>query len=282
MTLRHEAQPRCNWQENRAATIAKHRGFMNSGEAMDPYPERRGKRDRRSSDNHDTLAVRGLLHDLGHEVTTLSYLVESMRAEPGLPAAVGARMELLSLEASRLLDMVFRGLSGDHERRPADIVDVRALASQVAQLAGTRHGPCVTIRPGPDVRVQVSSVLLWRALSNVVGNAARAAGPAGRVELVIGRAPRSAHSSGAIISGAIIEVIDNGPGFGLGPPGKASLGLDVARSLLRSCGGGLEISTPDAGGTQVRLVLPASCDVTGARAESGARSDIRGAGHERG
>ncbi len=75
-----------------------------------------------------------------------------------------------------------------------------------------------------------SPVLLWRVLTNVVDNAARAAGPSGRVEVAVGCWP-SRHR------GRVLEVLDNGPGFGHGPPGAASLGLGVVTTLLESCGG---------------------------------------------
>src|SRR6266702_2979264 len=67
----------------------------------------------------------------------------------------------------------------------------------------------------------------------------------GRVEVAILRGKQ-----------AVIEVTDDGPGFGNGPAGMASLGLRVAGALLASCGGQLEVAAPVAGGTQVRIVLP--------------------------
>jgi signal transduction histidine kinase len=90
-----------------------------------------------------------------------------------------------------------------------------------------------------------SPALLWRVLSNVVDNAARAVGRDGRVTVSIDQPDDT-----------VIEVADDGPGFGSGPPGKASLGLDIITSLLESCGGKLEVRSPSAGGALVRIVLP--------------------------
>jgi hypothetical protein len=39
----------------------------------------------RASNGFDPIAVRGLLHDVGHQVVTLSYLVETVRTEADLP-----------------------------------------------------------------------------------------------------------------------------------------------------------------------------------------------------
>jgi signal transduction histidine kinase len=93
-------------------------------------------------------------------------------------------------------------------------------------------------------------VLLWRVLTNVVDNAARAAGPAGRVEITVGMLANAP-------PWALLQVQDNGPGFGHGPPGAASLGLGVVTTLLESCGGSLEVQGPADGGALVRILIPA-------------------------
>lgn len=231
--------------------------------------DRREGQGRRGSDVHDMLAVRGLLHDLGHELTTLSYLIHAVRGEPVLPGDSDIRMELVSLEISRLIDIVTNALTSGGA---ADPVDVRAMASQITRLASAAYGAHVVLLPGPGISVQVNPSLLWRALTNVIDNATRAAGQDGRVDVVVGQTPRT-----------FIDVIDDGPGFGNGPPGVASLGLRVATSLLESCGGTLEVHSPTAGGTRVRITLPGQGD-TDTRAGTGR---VRGrpggrAGDERG
>lgn len=207
--------------------------------------DRRSGSGRRGSDFHDSLAIRGLLHDLAHEMATLSYLVEAVRGDPDLPASSASRIELISHEVARLLDLISTEMLGEPPAGAADAVDVRALANQMAQLATAAQMAEVVVNPGPQVRVHVNPTLLWRVLSNVVGNAARAAGPDGRVEVTIKEA-----------GDAIIEVTDDGPGFGNGSPGLASLGIRVVTSLLNSCGGTLAVQSPDTGGARVRIVLP--------------------------
>jgi signal transduction histidine kinase len=125
-------------------------------------------------------------------------------------------------------------------------VGLRSLAGQVTQLARIAHETSVILEPGPEVTVEASPALLWRVLTNVVDNAARAAGPGGRVGVSV--------SAGG--DWAALDVIDDGPGFGQGPPGAASLGLGVVTTLLESCGGALEIRAPAAGGAHVRIVVP--------------------------
>jgi signal transduction histidine kinase len=193
--------------------------------------------------------VRGLLHDLGHQMTTLSYLVEAVRGDMELPGDAGVRLELLSLEMSRLLDIVAREIPGRPEAAAVATVGLRSLAGQVIQLARVAHETEVRLRPGPEVSIEASPALLWRVLTNVVDNAARAAGPDGQVEVIVSRLGTSRPR-------AAIDVIDDGPGFGSGPPGVASLGLTVVTTLLESCGGAMHVRAPDAGGAHVRIVVP--------------------------
>lgn len=216
-------------------------------------PRRRGGPGRRSTDlvpprAADPRAIRRLLHDLGNEMTALSYLVESVREDASLPEDSGLRVELLSAEMTRLLEIIetgTRGLHSDQGPEQAAEVDLRSLAGQVARLGAHAHDARVTLLPGPGVRLLASPALLWRVLSEVVDNAARGAGPGGQVTLSVGQA-----------GDTVIEVTADGPGFGPGPPGKASLG--IVTSLLDSCGGTLDVTSLPAGadGTVVRITLP--------------------------
>ena len=183
-------------------------------------------------------------------MTTLSYLVEAVRGDVDLPEDAGFRLELLSLEMTRLLDVIAHEIPGREDAAAVGELSLRSLAGQVTQLARVAHEAAVTLRPGPEVQVMASPVLLWRVLTNVVDNAARAAGPAGRVEITVGQLAQPPPR-------ALLEVLDNGPGFGHGPPGAASLGLGVVTSLLESSGGSMEVEAPADGGALVRLVIPA-------------------------
>ena len=130
--------------------------------------------------------MRGLLHDLGHQMTTLSYLVEAVRGDVELPGDAGFRLELLSLEMSRLLDVIAQEIPGREDagrgRRGQP-----ALAGRPGDPAGPgrARGRRCSCGPARRSRSMASPVLLWRVLTNVVDNAARAAGPAGRVEVTV-------------------------------------------------------------------------------------------------
>jgi signal transduction histidine kinase len=207
--------------------------------------ERRQSGGRRLSDSRDARALRGLLHDLGHEITTLTYLVEAVRTDRSLPDDSQYRLELVSLEMSRLTDLIQQGLTGDFAEG-AETANVRDLLVQLTRVADLAFAAEVTLQPGAEVTADVNPLLLWRVLSNLVDNAARAAGDAGSVVLAI-----------RDDEGPVIDVTDTGPGFGAGPPGTASLGMGIVRSLLESCGGSLAVSSPPGGGTVISVGLPA-------------------------
>jgi signal transduction histidine kinase len=210
----------------------------------EPLERRRGA-GRRRSDSRETREVRGLLHDLGHEMTTLSYLVEAVRGDVSLPEDSNYRLELLSLEMARLTGLITHGLTGTEPAAQGRRTGLRELLTQLVRLADLAGGASVSLLPGPEVMTDVNPVLLWRVASNVIDNATRAAGTGGQVTVAVARQ-----------AGAVIEVTDDGPGLAAGPPGMASLGLDIVASLLGACGGSLELVSPPAGGTVARVVLP--------------------------
>jgi signal transduction histidine kinase len=220
--------------------------------------ERRRVGGRRLSDSRDTRELRGLLHDLGHEMSTLSFLVEAVRGDVELPEDSSYRMELLSLEMTRLLDIIRHGLNAVSTGDEAEVLHVREVATELTRLAQLAYQADVALLPGPDATAYINPVLLWRILSNVVDNAARAAGAGGQVALTIRQA-----------GGTVVDVTDTGPGFGSVPKGKASLGLDVVMSLLNNCGGALEVESPPGGGTTVRLILPTEIAAEQARQHAG-------------
>jgi signal transduction histidine kinase len=206
--------------------------------------DRRHGPGRRRSDGHDALAMRGLLHDIGHEIMAMSLLVDALREDRGRPARTRAPLQLLGQELARLRDLISHEMAGGSV---GGAVSLRPLAAQLTQLADASSAASVVLRPGPDVTAEASPELVWRVLSNVVGNAARAAGAAGLVTVEIGQATM-----------ATVDVTDNGPGFGNGPHGRTSLGLRVVTGLLASCGGTLEIRPAEQAGTRVRIALPRS------------------------
>jgi signal transduction histidine kinase len=190
------------------------------------------------------LTFRGLMHDLGHQMMTLSLLADSVRDDSALSADSRHRMELVMQEMFRIVDVIADSIvPGAGPPVPAAI-DLRELAGDVAQLAGLTYDTTVTVEPGRPALIRIGSTQLWRVLVNLVDNAARAAGPGGKVTIGIEQGRDT-----------IIEVTDNGQGFGGGPAGAAGLGLTVVRQLLDAVGGRLEVTNAPGRGTCMRVIL---------------------------
>ncbi|HUD79698.1 MAG TPA: ATP-binding protein [Streptosporangiaceae bacterium] len=195
------------------------------------------------------LEFRGLLHDLGHQMMTLSLLAEAVRNDTTLSAVSRQRIDLVMQEMFRIVDVITdctadAGGPADGGRGASGGVDIRRLAAEVAQLAGVAYQTRVSLRPGRPAVLRVSGTLMWRVLANLVDNAVRAAGPDGTVEIRISQERDT-----------VIEVVDDGPGFGGGPPGTEGLGLSVVRRLLEAEDGRLELAEAAGGGTCARVVF---------------------------
>lgn len=184
--------------------------------------------------------VRGLLHDLGHGLATLSLLTGGLAADPALPAESRDRLELVDQEVNRLLELLSRS---PHEADPEE-VDVRDLLDQLVSLVSPATSTTVTLLPGPEVNLHVDPVMFWRMVANLVDNAVRAAGDDGNVQISV--------TGGSEPS---VEVVDDGPGFGRGAGGVASVGLGVVTGLARKCGGALRMRPVAPTGTSASLVF---------------------------
>lgn len=187
--------------------------------------------------------LRGLLHDLGHGLATLSYLAETLREDSSLSRTARERLSLVERELVRLLELAGRGA-----REPvASRCGLRAVAAELTTLTGLSASASVHLWPGPEVLVRADRTVVRRMLGNVLDNAVRAAGPNGKVEVsVLGGADGT----------GIAEIVDNGPGFGRGPSGTAALGLGIVAGLARGCGANLRIGPANPHGTRVRLIFP--------------------------
>jgi C4-dicarboxylate-specific signal transduction histidine kinase len=56
----------------------------------------------------------------------------------------------------------------------------------------------------------------------------------------------------------VVQVDDDGPGFGAGTSGVASLGLGIVNDLISEYGGMIEMRSCELGGARVRILLPAA------------------------
>ena len=183
--------------------------------------------------------VRALCHDLRQPLAAIRLLAGSKGGD------VGHRMDGILDQAQWLSDMVEGVIGGAADDQPVR-VDVADLASRcVARAQATAR--CRIGFIGADPAWAVSApVALSRAVSCVLDNAVRAAGPGGQV--------------GVEVSGAggqiTIRVVDDGPGLGQVATNN-SMGLTITRALVSACGGAFELKPGTAGGVVAQILLPA-------------------------
>ncbi|GEL25628.1 hypothetical protein PSU4_45820 [Pseudonocardia sulfidoxydans NBRC 16205] len=223
--------------------------MWNVPEAHVVVPAQRDCRSRPEA-GHEVEELRGLMHDVGHGLATLALLMESVRTTGEDPAQRESLLTMVEQETARLSSLL-------HHRgtRRGQAEPVMPVLARVVTFAD-RCGPAsVTLTGDPGLPRLADPTLLWRIVSNLVDNAARAAGHGGTVQVHAAAQPGARHSRAAAL---VVDVVDDGPGFGLGPSGVSSLGLGVVRRLVSSCGGHMDITAgPSGRGTRVRVTLPA-------------------------
>lgn len=204
--------------------------------------------------------LRETCHDMREPVATVLALTAAAMAEPGLPATVRMRLEQIAGQAEWLAEMIHDFLHDsmreeDEETnepdshgggKPGGHLDAVRVVNEVIAAARLNWLCDLTVTsPVAPVRCALHPALLRRIVSNILSNAARAAGPSGQVTVKIWR------SKGLLR----LVVEDNGPGFGNIPSGLG-LGLPwVARTTIMH-GGRIECGSGAGGGARVSLWVP--------------------------
>ena len=182
--------------------------------------------------------VRALCHDLRQPLAAIRLLAGSKGGD------VDHRMAGILDQAQWLSDMVEGVIGGAADDRPVN-VDVADLTYRCV-LRSQPTAACQIGFFGSDRRWTVAApIALGRAISCVLDNAVRAAGPGGQVIVEV-------TGNDSEIS---VRVIDDGPGLGQVPTNN-SLGLTITRALVSACGGGFELKPGTLGGAVATIVLP--------------------------
>lgn len=192
---------------------------------------------------HD--ALRELCHDLLQPVATIGALLAAAQVETKLPRATKDRLNQVSLEVKRLVELCHHGL--DHGAAHAAVALDDVVSQVVATAALTAPGT-VHARTQPAV-VGGDSTALRRAVANLLDNAIRAAGRGGEVVATV-------RVDGPWVR---VTVADSGAGFGTGASGVAGLGLRIAARVAHDHGGELAVgASVELGGAEVTLSVPAA------------------------
>jgi signal transduction histidine kinase len=191
---------------------------------------------------------RQLRHDIHHQLGTIMMLASVIGTGTDVGVVSRARSEQIVDEARWLEHLLaaYDLAHVDEPPAPAEPVRIDRMAADMAGAMALTGSTTVTVH-AEEAWAAVGELALWRALRNLMGNALRAAGDAGRV------AVRVYVDDGR----AVAQVDDDGPGFGAGPPGLASLGLGIVQDFAAEYGGVLEIGASALGGGRARILLPA-------------------------
>ncbi len=189
--------------------------------------------------------VQQAAHDLRQPIAAVLALASAALADGPAPERVRHRLEQIVAEAHWLSEIIHDTLAGPGTAP----VDIQALVRETLRSGQFASAPHIMLQQ-PDLAPRYSmaaSTRLRRALVNVLANAIRAAGPEGHVTLTE-RANGNAE---------VIEVVDDGPGFGSMAAGHGSgIGLQITGQILAECGGRMEIERLQSGQTLVRLLVP--------------------------
>lgn len=192
---------------------------------------------------------RRIQHDIRHELGTIIMLASAISVAGDVGPASRRRVDAL-LGETRWLDHLLRRLDEDddrpEERLPSpERVRVDELVGEI--VAGLRLASVRGLGYSSDPAwAHIDPLALWRAVRNILDNACRVAGE--RVEVSVTGAG----------GWTIVQVDDDGPGFGHGAAGLASLGLGIVHDLVSGYGGNLEVRRCRLGGARVRVLLPSA------------------------
>ncbi len=183
-----------------------------------------------------------LRHDLRQSLTSVMVLGTVLDKRPiGDP-----RVRDYVRQLRREVDWLGRLMETGSET--ARLVDLGESANRVWEAtAATVTGCRMRVSRATGMWVEADEVTLERCLRNLLDNAARAAGPAGEVEVTVEPCAGS----------VVVEVSDSGPGFGRVPP-QQRLGLRSVMSFAADHGGVLLVGRSSLGGALIRLILPSA------------------------
>ncbi|MEO7191574.1 MAG: HAMP domain-containing sensor histidine kinase [Vicinamibacterales bacterium] len=211
------------------------------------------------------LLARKTAHELKNSLTPIRLTVEEMLArQPAADRAFMAQAAQIVVSEVETLERRVRAFSEFASEPPVQIerLDINAVvADRVSLLRPAHAGTSYSCRLDERQPTALAAADLVKGiLTNLLENAADAAGPAGSI-LIVTRLEAD---------GVALEVHDSGPG--LSPDAADTLfeptitfkkhgmglGLSIARKNALLCGGDITVTTAALGGAAFRVMLPAA------------------------
>jgi len=194
--------------------------------------------------------MRELCHDLLEMTATIKLLVRAAETESG--EELRDRLGTIAAAAGQLA-AVCDDVLGPPRRCPRVRLD--RIAAEAVESARARYAGVIDIVSQPVIAL-VSTGDIIRILCNVLANACRAAGPAGRVTVGVDEAGGQAR----------VTIADSGHGLASAAVGgRAGLGLEIIGALALKYGGSVHLGVSDLGGLAVTVQVPADVQVPAQR-----------------
>ncbi len=229
---------------------------------------------------HEKLVVSGrvaatLAHEIHNPLDAVQNLLYLIRQGAGA-AETQEYLRLAESELTRVTE-ISRAMLGMHrEAASAVTLDVRTSLCDMLLLMERRFGTLgvhVTSTLATGIEVSGYPGELKQVFSNLLANAAEAAGAGGTVHIDLQHGvPSSSDNGEPVPPGALIRILDNGPGiddatleklfqpfFTTKGEGGTGLGLWVSRGIIAKHGGTLTLSSQLSGpnrGTLAEVYLP--------------------------
>jgi len=226
---------------------------------------------------NEKLAVAGRLaatiaHEIHNPLDSVANLLYLLHQNPA-PEDAKHFLDLAQSELARVTQISRAMLGLYRESRAPVPIDLKETIQEVLLLLeGRVHslGIHVTTDLKPDIVVEGFPGELRQVFTNIITNATEAVGPNGSISVRLTPRPASVSESGERLEeGAIVEVIDNGPGIApevrdrlfqpfLTTKGEhgTGLGLWISQGIVHKLGGTIElVPSPDGHGTIARIFL---------------------------
>lgn len=187
------------------------------------------------------LSLRELCHDLIEPTATIKWLARA--AETGSGEELHDRLAAIAAAAGQIA-AICDDILAPPPRCPRVRLD--EIAAEAVLSARARYAGVIDIVSEPVTALVHASDII-RILYNLLANACRAAGSAGRVTVAVDEADGHAR----------LTIADSGCGLGGAPAGgRAGLGLGIIGALALKYGGSVRLGVSDLGGLAVTVQLP--------------------------
>lgn len=194
----------------------------------------------------DPQLLREACHDMRQPIAGILRLAALALTQLGVPNAARSCLEQIVTQTVYLEELIHQFLYVGEPNEANAQTDLTHLAAEaVAAEQVTYKGKVKLLSPAKPVLIRVSHVDARRIISNLLGNATRAAGPQGTATIEVACDHRI----------ATVTVEDSDPGFGKIPKVRG-LGMGIIAQSLARCGGRLEYGAASIDGVRASLWLP--------------------------